>query len=1167
MLYEAITNVVLVLVCLAYVLLIVNLMLYIINTIKRMLGRLHISNDSKDDVTFCKYGKDEKEIDVVDDLDDNQCLKSVDYQKDGDVSGNSGTMPTGASSRVDQVEGQTSILHVVKCSSATGSKRVVDKVGVVDCDVHDSVDAIETSSDIESSIERPNTIFRGNSTVLHSQTDNVRNIRRTILNTQLIAPEGSCLPNTSGAVSVEETKEKSVAKEVVPSNGCVDCKIESDVHPSSCAVSSTGSDNMSNTQVGPLYTTLRTLEESSLPDASGTIPAEETKEKSVGKEVVPSNGCIDCKIENDVHPSSCAVSNTGSDNMSNTQVGPLYTTLRTSEESSLPDASGTIPAEETKEKSVGKEVVPSNGCVDWKIESDVHLSSCAVSSTGSDNMSNTQVRPLYTKLETSEELNLSVTNEAMPIGGTTEESVEEDVVSTGDVYVKCNMEGDVLQNTHAVSCVQTNSIRDFQEKLLSVGLNNPKDSGLSTDGKNTPVENVKPGIYVDGQGIYQMNSSCDLMSTNNQDSSARTLSDTCSVMLDFYKDGHSMYSETMDNPGSNSCPSNMYDTQKQRLNVSIPESVSMSYSDVSGEQKGLLLTVENTRVAGVHNECHSVPQDEASEDPGNLATGVERIKQVEQQQDGVIRQTASLMVNPSMINALDVSNVNLEGEPNTSEKVVVSLGGITVNPACSSVIKHRVQSVEPVINNPVTPGALESKHNVIDLSGEHDVDEKVVSSTYTTIDSIHNSVGESQVQDIGSVVKCQLELSSSSFSRDTCLGKDTSTTMDVKKCDDDKPDKEFSCSSDSECTDDSLPMVGIGSYFIDQMIRDIDSSANSNKKLSDTLEKSRKQFSRLIEDDNEKLYYNLIDIVDLIGGTIGLCFINDSDTRNIVQYVMKQANHTDDDMASMMLMRDEKCLFRILVNIVPVFNKVFFGKGPVSENEWKLIGGLLSMRKGILQGNIYFQRLVYYSTCICRSAIEAIKQTDILSKQYDEIKRKIEKCVAEQEQQKDSFVRRVVNHFSKSEKELLSELDEVEKKRELVQEIRDSLVKEKEALLRCDAGYMRYLISRIVFDCWRFDDQSKKVLSNVRSLVPYILGDGKGVGLVKYLIPESKIFSGDTDALLSMVKAYHATRQYNDIAKKGCQSKEASTSTPTNILEDVRDLIGMEWNKSSGLTV
>ena len=159
-----------------------------------------------------------------------------------------------------------------------------------------------------------------------------------------------------------------------------------------------------------------------------------------------------------------------------------------------------------------------------------------------------------------------------------------------------------------------------------------------------------------------------------------------------------------------------------------------------------------------------------------------------------------------------------------------------------------------------------------------------------------------------------------------------------------------------------------------------------------------------------------------------------------------------------------------------------------------------------------------------------------------------------------------VSRFNKDKDELLCELNRLEKEKDLAQGIQDNFIKEREALLKGDAFYIRYFISRIVFDCWKFDDKAKQVVSNVRKLLPYVLNGKESMTFSKYFIRETMIFGEGMNDLLPIVKAYYTKRQYRCVAQE-CDDKEASCPLPTDTLESVGDLMIIKFGKNSQLTM
>ena len=226
------------------------------------------------------------------------------------------------------------------------------------------------------------------------------------------------------------------------------------------------------------------------------------------------------------------------------------------------------------------------------------------------------------------------------------------------------------------------------------------------------------------------------------------------------------------------------------------------------------------------------------------------------------------------------------------------------------------------------------------------------------------------------------------------LVKNTYATMNMEERDDSRnASGDPSCFPSSKGTDDNLSMVGIGSYFIDQIIFDIDSSVHSGKTLS-TLGKNKDLFIEAIKVNNEKIFSGLVNVIALIGNTIGTNFVGDYGTGDVLNHVMKQAAPVYDEIVSQMLMRDEGCLFKIFMHVAPVIGKIFFGNDSISLKEWELIDGLLSIRKEILQDNVYFSEdNLLFSLCFCDGTVSAEKKSNSLSRQCDEIREKIKKSV------------------------------------------------------------------------------------------------------------------------------------------------------------------------------
>ncbi|WP_231837198.1 hypothetical protein [Ehrlichia ruminantium] len=1022
-------------------------------------------------------------------------------------------------------------------------------------------------------------------------------------------------------------------------------------------------------------------------DVTDTACTGSTKDKSVEEKVVPEGDTIRInEKKRDVFVSASA--QTG--DMKSDHIKLSGSRLEKPDERR--DVTDTGCTGNTKDKSVEEKVVPEGDTIRINEKKrDVFVSASA--QTG--DMKSNQVKLSGSRLEKLDERK-DVTDTGCT-GNTKDKSVEKKVVSEGTA-IRDEKESSVARSVDATFNLQSGNVKDDKVKLSGVDLGKIEDSVLSASSCETTVKDNKPVICVGKESTFQLASSLDLVNAV-EDSSRNTcgLSETCSLMLDFDRNGNPVYEEATSKLVPSFYPDNViYHTKEKHCGVDLPQSEDQLYSCITNVHSQYDVTENSVSVYPrdlVPDDIKQAKQNEDTKQGAFIATGsttaaahsqydvtensvsvcqsdlvpddIKQAKQNEDTKQGAFIATGSTTAAAHSQydvteNSVSVYQSDLvpddikqaKQNEDTKQGAFIATGSATAAAhsqydmtensvsVCQSDlvpddIKQAKQNEDTKQGAFIVTGSVSAKLDIVDvvnLGEKRDIDEKVVkSSGCTTADSVSNPVGmdkvqycvpdlerrvkmdlvedhynmasmekcypdrevveqlsnvttclvsspviEHRVHSVESVAELQVKIGpldegkcrdsvvmSSSFTSDTCL-KDTGATMTVEEYGN-KPSTGL-CASRG---DDSVSsMIGMGSYFIDKMICDIDTTVQLNNTFS-TLEKRKKHFIDDIKKNNEKIFSNLVNIMDLIKETVGIQFFDTKSTDDISRYVMEQSSGVYDDVMSQMLIQDEKYLFKVFKHIIPVFAKIFFNNDPISSMEWKLVDELFSMRRAVLQDNVYFQRIFYCIVCACEKTAGAIKKIQSLSKQCDEIREKIKKCNLRQGKKK-SALSKFTDHFSEKKEDLLCLLDKIEKELNLTKQVYTNLIAEKEALLTGDVAYIRYFVSRIVFDSWKFDDKAKQVIKNIKNLAPYVLRDvlyeeeKKYLGLVKCIVCEYTVFYKDIDDFLPAVQEYHNRRQSRSAAARKFYDQEIDgILLPMDTLEDVGDLVAMELGQNS----
>ncbi|WP_257616680.1 hypothetical protein [Ehrlichia ruminantium] len=803
---------------------------------------------------------------------------------------------------------------------------------------------------------------------------------------------------------------------------------------------------------------------------------------------------------------------------------------------------------DTKDKSIEKKIV----LEDNTIRINEKKRDIFVSASAQTDMKSNQVKLSSSVLEKPDEKK-DVTDTGCT-GSTKDKSIEEKVVPE-DTAIRDEKESSVARSVGATFNLQSGNVKDDKVKLSGVDLGKIEDSVLSASSCETTVKDNKPVICVGEESTFQLASSLDLVNTV-QDSSRNTcgLSETCSLVLDFDRNGNPIYEEATSKLVPSFYSDNIiYHTKEKHCGVDIPQSEDQLCSCITN----------------AHSQC-SVTENSVSVCQSDLVHDGEQSEQNKGTKQGAFIATGSVSAK------LDITDVvNLGEKCDIDEKVVKSSDCATADSVSNPVGMDKVQYCVPDLEMRVKMDLVEDHHNMASMEKCYPDREVVEQLSNVTTCLVSTPVIEHRVHSVESVAELQVKIGpldegkckdsvvrSSSFTSDTCL-KDTGATMTVEEYGN-KPSTGL-CASRG---DDSVSsMIGIGSYFIDKMICDIDTTVQLNNTFS-TLEKRKNCFIDNIKKNNEKIFSNLVNIMDLIKETVGIQFFDTKSTDDISRYVMEQSSGVYDDVMSQMLIQDEKYLFKVFKHIIPVFAKIFFNNDPISSMEWKLVDELFSMRRAVLQDNVYFQRIFYCIVCACEKTAGTIKKIQSLSKQCDEIREKIKKCNLRQGKKK-SALSKFTDHFSEKKEDLLCLLDKIEKELNLTKQVYTNLIAEKEALLTGDVAYIRYFVSRIVFDSWKFDDKAKQVVKNIKNLAPYVLCDvlyeeeKKYLGLVKCIVCEYTVFYKDIDNFLPIVQQYHDRRQSRSAAAQKFYDQEIDGVLPMDTLEGVGDLVAMELGQNS----
>ncbi|UOD97700.1 hypothetical protein IMW64_03890 [Ehrlichia ruminantium] len=992
-----------------------------------------------------------------------------------------------------------------------------------------------------------------------------------------------------------------------------------------------------NAGVGVHYSHTETTIKTSLSFKSDVMV--DTKDKSVEKKVVPEGDTIRInEKKRDVFVSASA--QTGE--MKSDHVKLSSSVLEKPDEKR--DVTDTACTGSTKDKSVEEKVVPENIIRINEKKRDVFVSASA--QTG--DMKSDHVKLPSSVLEKPDEKRDVTDTECT--GSTKDKSVEKKVVYEGTA-IRDEKDSSVARSVGATFNFQSGNVKDDKVKLSGVDLGKIEDSVLFASSCETTVKDSKPVICVGKESTFQLVSSLNLVNTV-EDSlrNTRGLSETCSLMLDFDRNGNPIYEEATSKLVPSFYPDNvMYHTKEKHCGVDLPQSedqlcscitnahsqydvtensVSVYPSDLvpdgikqakqSEDTKQGAFIATGSATTAAHSQ-YNVTENSVSVYPSDLVPdGIKQAKQSEDTKQGAFIATGSATTAAhsqydvtensvsvcqsdlvpddikqakqnedtkqgafiatgsvsAKLNIVDV--VNLGEKRDIDEKVVKSSDCATADSVSNPVGMDKVQYCVPDLERRVKMDLVEDHHNMASMEKCYPDREVVKQLSNVTTCLVSSPVIEHRVHSVESIEELQAKIGpldqekcrdsvvrNASFTSDTCL-KDTSATMTVEEYGN-KPSTGF-CASRGD--DIVSSMIGMGSYFIDKMICDIDTTVQRNNTFP-TLEKRKNRFIDNIKKNNEKIFSNLVDIMDLIKETVGIQFIDTKSTDDISRYVMEQSSGVYDDVMSQMLIRDERYLFKVFKHIVPVFAKIFFNNDPISSVEWKLVDELFSMRRAILQDNVYFQRIFYCIVCACEKTADAIKKIQSLSKQCDEIREKIKKCDVRQEKKK-SALSKFTARFSEKKEDLLCLLDKIEKELNLTKQVYTNLTAEKEALLTGDVAYIRYFVSRIVFDSWKFDDKAKQVIKNIKNIAPYVLRDvlyeeeKKYLGLVKCIVCEYTVFYKDIDDFLPAVQEYHNRRQSRSAAARKFYDQEIDgILLPMDTLEDVGDLVAMELGQNS----
>ncbi|WP_231089481.1 hypothetical protein [Ehrlichia ruminantium] len=1258
-------------------------------------------NDTKSRVTYCsqseyEYGK--YEMETLSGKDGIEFLKSVYHSDSDDVGDVLKSKSTVSSTKMDQVTHQISDVQTIERDNVEGQQVMVKENAGVGVHYNHTETIIKTSlsfkSDVmvdtkDKSIEEK-VVPEGDTIRINEKKRDVfvSASAQTDMKSNQVRLSGSRLEKPDERRDVTDTactgstKDKSVEEKVVPEGDTIRINEKKrDVF-----VSASAQTDMKSNQVRLSGSRLEKPDEKR--DVTDTACTGSTKDKSIEEKVVPEGDTIRInEKKRDVFVSASA--QTG--DMKSDHIKLSGSRLEKPDERR--DVTDTACTGSTKDKSVEEKVVPEGDTIRINEKKrDVFVSASA--QTG--DMKSNQVKLSGSRLEKLDERK-DVTDTGCT-GNTKDKSVEKKVVSEGTA-IRDEKESSVARSVDATFNLQSGNVKDDKVKLSGVDLGKIEDSVLSASSCETTVKDNKPVICVGKESTFQLASSLDLVNTVEDSSrNTRGLSETCSLMLDFDRNGNPVYEEATSKLVPSFYPDNViYHTKEKHCGVDLPQSEDQLYSCITNVHSQYDVTENSVSVYPrdlVPDDIKQAKQNEDTKQGAFIATGsttaaahsqydvtensvsvcqsdlvpngIKQAKQNEDTKQGAFIATGSataaahgqydmtensVSVYPSDLVPNGIKQAK-QNEDTTKQGTFVATGSATaaahgqydmtensvsVYPSdlVPNGIKQAKQNEDTKQGAFIATGSVSAKLNIVDvvnLGEKRDIDEKVVkSSDCATADSVSNPVGmdkvqycvpdletrvkmdlvedhhnmasmekcypdrevveqlsnvttclvsspviEHRVHSVESVAELQVKIGpldegkcrdsvvmSSSFTSDTCL-KDTGATMTVEEYGN-KPSTGL-CASRG---DDSVSsMIGMGSYFIDKMICDIDTTVQLNNTFS-TLEKRKKHFIDDIKKNNEKIFSNLVNIMDLIKETVGIQFFDTKSTDDISRYVMEQSSGVYDDVMSQMLIQDEKYLFKVFKHIIPVFAKIFFNNDPISSMEWKLVDELFSMRRAVLQDNVYFQRIFYCIVCACEKTAGAIKKIQSLSKQCDEIREKIKKCNLRQGKKK-SALSKFTDHFSEKKEDLLCLLDKIEKELNLTKQVYTNLIAEKEALLTGDVAYIRYFVSRIVFDSWKFDDKAKQVIKNIKNLAPYVLRDvlyeeeKKYLGLVKCIVCEYTVFYKDIDDFLPAVQEYHNRRQSRSAAARKFYDQEIDgILLPMDTLEDVGDLVAMELGQNS----
>ncbi|GAT77593.1 putative membrane protein, partial [Ehrlichia ruminantium] len=300
---------------------------------------------------------------------------------------------------------------------------------------------------------------------------------------------------------------------------------------------------------------------------------------------------------------------------------------------------------DTKDKSIEKKIV----LEDNTIRINEKKRDIFVSASAQTDMKSNQVKLSSSVLEKPDEKK-DVTDTGCT-GSTKDKSIEEKVVPE-DTAIRDKKEISVARSVGATFNLQSGNVKGDKVKLSGVDLGKIEDSVLSASSCETTVKDNKPVICVGEESTFQLASSLDLVNTV-QDSSRNTrgLSETCSLVLDFDRNGNPIYEEATSKLVPSFYSDNIiYHTKEKHCGVDIPQSEDQLCSCITN----------------AHSQC-SVTENSVSVCQSDLVHDGEQSEQNEGTKQGAFIATGSVSAK------LDITDVvNLGEKCDIDEKVVKS---------------------------------------------------------------------------------------------------------------------------------------------------------------------------------------------------------------------------------------------------------------------------------------------------------------------------------------------------------------------------------------------------------------------------------------------------------------------------------------------------------------